>query len=29
MGDLGREEIRIRSVATALSLFERALGGFS
>jgi nicotinamide-nucleotide amidase len=29
MGDLGREQIRIRSVATALSLFERALGGFS
>jgi nicotinamide-nucleotide amidase len=29
MGDLGREDIRIRSVATALSLFERALGGVS
>ncbi len=29
MGDLGRDQIRIRSVATALSLFERALGGFS
>jgi len=29
MGDLGRDQIRIRAVATALSLFENALGGVS
>ena len=29
MGDLGREGIRIRAVATALALFERALRGVS
>ena len=29
MGDVGREDVRIRSVATALSLFERALGDIS
>lgn len=28
-GDLGRSQIRLRAVATALALFERAIGGAS